>query len=164
MKNMIHYCQNHIPHLEIRNQHIKQNRKDIIKQKQSQPPDTEIHCFRHSFTFDEGITPNSIQNKKKIKRKTYKANSPIFYLPIKHKNINKIIIINKNNTNTSRTLSNIFSFNISDLILPQLPPPWKIIFLPFNLNMPCGLGIINLANGREQSEKKITTINNNNTF
>jgi hypothetical protein len=41
---------------------------------------------------------------------------------------------------------------------------WKIIFLPSNLNIPCGLQIINLDNGRNLSEKKITTINNNNTF
>jgi hypothetical protein len=38
-----------------------------------------------------------------------------------------------------------------------------MIFHPFNLNIPCGFGIINLDNGREQSKKKVT-INSNNTF
>jgi hypothetical protein len=38
------------------------------------------------------------------------------------------------------------------------------MFLPSNLNIPCGLGIINLDNGMNLSEKKITTINNNNTL
>jgi hypothetical protein len=73
---------------------------------------------------------------------------------VKHKSINKIIIIlniNENNTNTSKNLSDIFSFNISDLLLRL---PWKIIFLSSDLNLPCGLGIINLDNGRNLSEKK----------
>jgi hypothetical protein len=85
---------------------------------------------------------------------------------VKHKNINRIMIIlniNKNNTNTSKNLSTIFSFNISDLLLFQIPPPWNLIFLFSNLNIPYGLGIINLDNGRNPSEE-ITTKNNNNTF
>jgi hypothetical protein len=85
---------------------------------------------------------------------------------VKDKNINKIVIIilniNKNNINTSRTLSDIFSFNINDLKLFQIPPHWNIIFLPSSLNIPCGLRIINLDNGKNLSEKKITAINNNN--
>jgi hypothetical protein len=63
-----------------------------------------------------------------------------------------LLNINKNNINTSRTLSDIFSFNISDLTLSS--SPWKIIFLPSNLNIPCGVGIINMDNGRDLSEKK----------
>jgi hypothetical protein len=58
------------------------------------------------------------KKKKKKKKKTHPIITLIFHLPVKHKNINKIIIIsniNKNNTNTSKTLSTIFSFNISDL-------------------------------------------------
>jgi hypothetical protein len=35
-----------------------------------------------------------------------------------------------------------------------------MIFRPSSLNFPCGLGVTNLDNGREESEKN----NNNNTF
>jgi hypothetical protein len=39
-----------------------------------------------------------------------------------------------------------------------------MIFRPSSLNFPCGLGIVNLDNGRELSEKKKNNNNNNNTF
>jgi hypothetical protein len=61
-------------------------------------------------------------------------------------------------TNTSEIPSDIPFLNISDLA-----PPLNMIFLPSNLNFPCGLGTINLDNGRELS-KKDYQINNNNTF
>jgi hypothetical protein len=67
---------------------------------------------------------------------------------VEHKNINEIIIIlniKKDNTNTTKTLSTIFSFNINDLA----PPPSNMTFLPLSSNFPYGLGIINLDNGRE---------------
>jgi hypothetical protein len=51
-------------------------------------------------------------------------------------------------TNTSKIPSDIPSFNISD----QLPNP-NMTVCPSNLNSPCGLGIINVDNGRKQSKK-----------
>jgi hypothetical protein len=54
-----------------------------------------------------------------------------------------------NKTNASRIASDIPSFNISDVLSPYL----NIISRSSSWNFPCGLGIVNLASGREQSKK-----------
>jgi hypothetical protein len=102
------------------------------------------------------MTPNSNSPYEKRNKYKYKINlhhrpSDILFFCItnnKHSQFKNISI-----TNTSKIPSDVPSFNISDITLI----PSDIIFLPSSLNFPCGLGIINLDNGRKQSEN-----NNNN--